>query len=121
MAAPLVPIAGSALIRIGGGMALRRVSMGNALTGLGTAFRLMDMVEDDQGNVYQVVQDPGAEMSPRMDSIPLPTKKTKQKRKVSKYQKQFGRELKALKKKHPRTDISRLMRRAHIATRKALK
>ena len=69
MAAPLVPIAGSALIRIGGGMALRRVSMGNALTGLGTAFRLMDMVEDDQGNVYQVVQDPGDSLFRPSESV----------------------------------------------------
>ena len=62
MAAPLVPIVGSNLVRIGGGMALRRVSaqsMGNALTGIGTAFRLMDLVEDENGVVYQVIEDPG--------------------------------------------------------------
>ena len=43
------------------------------------------------------------------------------KRKVSGYQKEFGRQLKRLKKAHPRTDISRLMKRAHVATRKARK
>ncbi|GAH59783.1 unnamed protein product, partial [marine sediment metagenome] len=43
------------------------------------------------------------------------------KRKVSKYQKAFGRNLKKLKKAHPRTDISRLMKRAHIATRREMK
>jgi hypothetical protein len=48
----------------------------------------------------------------------LPAKK---KRKVSKYQKEFGRQLKLLKKKHPRTAVTRLMKRAHAATRKALK
>lgn len=48
----------------------------------------------------------------------LPTKK---KRKVSKYQKEFGRQLKILKRKHPRIPITRLMKRAHAATRKALK
>lgn len=48
----------------------------------------------------------------------LPNKK---KRKVSKYQKEFGRQLKILKKKHPRTKIQNLMKRAHAATRKALK
>lgn len=45
----------------------------------------------------------------------------KKKRKVSKYQKELGRQLKILKKKHPRTAITRLMRKAHAATRKALK
>lgn len=47
--------------------------------------------------------------------------KPKKKRKVSAYQKEFGRQLKALKKKHPKTPVSRLMKRAHIATRKARK
>ena len=45
----------------------------------------------------------------------------KKKRKVSKYQKELGRQLKLLKKKHPRTSITRLMKKAHAATRKALK
>ena len=45
----------------------------------------------------------------------------KKKRKVSKYQKEFGRQLKKLKAKHPRTQIKNLMKRAHSATRKALK
>lgn len=43
------------------------------------------------------------------------------KRKISAYQREFGRQLKRLKKKHPRTDISKLMRKAHVATRKARK
>lgn len=123
MAAPIV---GAGLVRIGGGLALRRVSMqsmGNALTGLGTAFRLMDYVEDEQGNVYQVVLDTtGATPMRRMDSIPIPeSKPKKRKRRVSKYQRAFGRNLKSLKKKHPRTPISKLMKKAHIMTRKAMK
>lgn len=48
----------------------------------------------------------------------LPSKK---KRKVSKYQKEFGRQLKLLKKKFPRTPVTKLMKRAHTATRKAMK
>jgi len=48
-------------------------------------------------------------------------KRSKIKRQVSPYQKEFGRQLKKLKKKHPRTDISRLMKRAHIATRRLRK
>ena len=51
----------------------------------------------------------------------LPNLPTKKKRKVSKYQKEFGKQLKKLKVKHPRTKITQLMKRAHRATRKALK
>jgi len=43
----------------------------------------------------------------------------KPKRKVSAYQREFGRQLKRLKKKHPRTPVTRLMKRAHTATKKA--
>lgn len=43
------------------------------------------------------------------------------KRKKSKYQKELGRQLKMLKAKHPRTKITALMKRAHRATKKALK
>lgn len=48
-------------------------------------------------------------------------KKTKVKRKVSGYQKEFGRQLKKLKKAHPRTKTSALMKRAHKATRRIRK
>ena len=51
----------------------------------------------------------------------LPDLPTKKKRKVSNYQKEFGKQLKKLKIKHPRTKISNLMGRAHRATRKSLK
>jgi len=49
-------------------------------------------------------------------SLRMPVKR---KRKVSAYQKEFGRQLKKLKKKHPRTPVTRLMKRAHAATRRA--
>jgi len=45
----------------------------------------------------------------------------KKKRKVSKYSKEFGRQMKALKRKHPRSKMSSLMSRAHVKTRKAMK
>lgn len=45
--------------------------------------------------------------------------RAKPKRKVSAYQREFGRQLKRLKKKHPRTPVTRLMKRAHTATKKA--
>ena len=55
--------------------------------------------------------------SRRTDKIPVP----KRKRKVSRYQKVFGKHLKALKKKHPRTSISSLMKKAHRLTKKEMK
>ena len=51
----------------------------------------------------------------RRDKV-LPRKK----RKVSKYQRELGIQLKKLKKKHPRTSVTALMKKAHAATRKAL-
>ena len=43
------------------------------------------------------------------------------KRKRSKYNRELSRQLKMLKKKHPRTAVTALMKRAHRATKKALK
>ena len=45
----------------------------------------------------------------------------KARKKVSKYSRELGRQLKALKKKHPRTAIKDLMKRAHRATKRAMK
>jgi hypothetical protein len=45
----------------------------------------------------------------------------KAKRKVSKYQKEFGKALKLLKKKHPRTPITKLMKKAHRITKAKVK
>lgn len=45
--------------------------------------------------------------------------KRKVKKKASAYSKEFGRQLKKLKRKHPRTSVTKLMKRAHTATRKA--
>jgi len=55
--------------------------------------------------------------STRRDKIPVP----KRKRKVSRYQRVFGKHLKALKRKHPRSNISVLMKKAHRMTRRELK
>ena len=57
----------------------------------------------------------------RQGLLPRFEQPKKKKRKVSKYQKEFGKQLKKLKAKHPRTKITRLMKRAHTATRKAMK
>ena len=50
-----------------------------------------------------------------------PQIEAKVKRKVGKYQRAFGRNLKALKRKHPRSAIGALMKRAHRMTRKEMK
>jgi len=47
--------------------------------------------------------------------------KVKRTRKVSRYQKVFGKHLKSLKRKHPRTSTSVLMKRAHRLTKRELK
>ena len=59
-----------------------------------------------------------ANIMPRLRPIP----KTRMvKRKVSAYSKEFGKQLKKLKAKHPRTPVTKLMKKAHVATRKARK
>ena len=50
----------------------------------------------------------------------LPSR-AKKPRKVSKYQRAFGACLKDLKKQHPRTPTTRLMKRAHACARKKKK
>jgi len=47
--------------------------------------------------------------------------KPKVKRKASAYNKRYAREYKRLKKKHPRTSFAGLAKKAHAATRKAMK
>ena len=62
-----------------------------------------------------------ANILPNLPSTILNSKSKKKKRKVSNYQKQFGKMLKDLKKKHPRTKVQNLMKRAHKLTRKSMK
>lgn len=57
----------------------------------------------------------------RMDERAVSTVKKKVRKKVSKYQREFGRQLKKLKVKHPRTKVQSLMKKAHSLTKKALK
>ena len=72
---------------------------------------LMDLVRSVNGGNSLMTSSSGAEM---------PDPKPKR-RKKSKYQRELGRQLKMLKKKHPRTAVTALMKRAHRATRRALK
>lgn len=69
---------------------------------------------------YTLLGEAGPELVLPLKDVDFPTSLPKKKRKVSKYQKQFGKELKLLKKKHPRTKAINLMSRAHTATRKRL-
>jgi hypothetical protein len=54
-------------------------------------------------------------------SAPVRKTEKKVKRKVGKYQRVFGKKLRALKAKHPRTASSTIMKRAHRETKKAMK
>ena len=73
---------------------------------------LMALVRSANGGDMSLITSPS--------SADLPEPKPKR-RKRSKYQRELGRQLKMLKVKHPRTPITRLMKRAHRATKKALK
>ena len=46
---------------------------------------------------------------------------SKKKRAPNAYNKEFSKQMKALKKKHPRTHVTKLMKKAHTATKKARK
>ena len=79
---------------------------------------LMDVINDPAMMMTrngEITRRIGSRQFERQNILP-----SKKKRKVSKYQKEFGKQLKTLKKKFPRTPVTKLMKRAHIATRKAL-
>jgi len=46
---------------------------------------------------------------------------SKKKRGPNAYNKEFSKQMKKLKKKHPRTPVTKLMKKAHSATKKARK
>jgi len=69
---------------------------------------------------YEALKDMAMGRSIPIDSIPE-VKARKKKKKVSKYSKEFGIQLKKLVKKHPRTKVTKLMSQAHRATKKSMK
>lgn len=75
-----------------------------------------NIIVDDQGLPARRMRSMDSRQFERQALVP-----NKKKRKVSNYQKEFGKQLKKLKKKHPRTKISNLMGKAHRLTRKSLK
>ena len=71
---------------------------------------LMDLVRSAGGSTSLMTSAPA--------DVPEPKPK---RRKRSKYNRELSKQLKMLKAKHPRTAITKLMKRAHRATKKALK
>ena len=71
---------------------------------------LMDLVRSAGGSTSLMTSAPA--------DVPEPKQK---RRKRSKYNRELSKQLKMLKSKHPRTAITKLMKRAHRATKKALK
>ena len=59
--------------------------------------------------------------SPSDAEVPEPPSRKPKRRRRSKYNRELSKQLKMLKKKHPRTAITSLMKRAHRLTKKALK
>ena len=72
---------------------------------------LMDLVRASGGGMSLINSSPSpAEPSPKP-----------KKRRRSRYNRELSKQLKLLKRKHPRTAITKLMKKAHRATKKALK
>ena len=70
---------------------------------------------------YEALKDMAIGMPNVVEIIPDPVALPKKKKKVSRYSREFGRQLKMLIKKHPRTKVKDLMSQAHRNTRRALK
>ena len=81
--------------------------MANVTLSLEEYHALMRLVESER-------ESEGASLAMKEEKPP------KKKRRVSRYQKEFGRQMKRLKALHPRTKVTSLMSRGHAATRKAL-
>jgi len=92
---------------------------------------IMSLNDEDSKQMEQIVAatrvinqaTPGSPGLMRMDPVlkPASSAPAKKKRRVSKYQREFGRQLKKLKAKHPRTPVTRLMKRAHAATKRIMR
>lgn len=60
-----------------------------------------------------------ASSTPKKSATKSPRGSSKKARKPSAYNKEFSKQMKQLKKKHPRTPATKLMKKAHTATKKA--
>jgi hypothetical protein len=83
---------------------------------MGTVTLTLDEYEALRSLIGSERESEGASLADRKES-PAPKKKSTR----SKYNRELSRQLKMLKKKHPRTAMPSLMKRAHRATRKVLK
>lgn len=79
-------------------------------------FTSAELTEISRGGAFMPDTTPAMKRS-RSTKVPV----LKRKRTVSRYQRVFGKHLKALKKKHPRSKISVLMKKAHRLTKKEMK
>ena len=77
------------------------------------------MTIEEYEALMELVRSAGGGMSLMNTTSPSPAAPKKKKR--SKYNKELSKQLKMLKAKHPRTKVTALMKKAHRATRKALK
>lgn len=81
-----------------------------------TLYAARDLPMSMNGRALQLNLPNGGSIGLRSDT-PAPKKK----KRVSKYSREFGRQLKKLKVERPRTAITRLMKTAHTRTRKVMK
>lgn len=89
------------------------------------ALEVLEAVQDliaREGPQARIRMDPPARPSARFEVFRETQEDDgkKKKRRRSKYQVEFGKQLKVLKRKHPRTAITKLMSRAHTLTRKKM-
>lgn len=120
MVAPAIP----PIVAFGTGTTLGATANLLNPDGLGRQLLAYIFSDGNGGSVMVPVQGTSMMHSPglmRMDPILQPSSPKKKKRRVSKYQREFGRQLKALKRKHPRTPVTKLMKRAHSATKRSMR
>lgn len=77
------------------------------------------MTIEEYEALMDLVRSAGGGMSLMNTTSPSPAAPKKKKR--SKYNKELSKQLQLLRKKHPRTKVTALMKKAHKATKKALK
>lgn len=80
------------------------------------------MTIEEYEALMDLVRSAGGGMSLMNTTSPSPAAPaTRKKKKRSKYNKELSKQLQLLRKKHPRTKVTALMKRAHKLTKKALK
>ena len=80
------------------------------------------MTIEEYEALMELVRSAGGGISLMDISSPAPVEPAKpKKRRRSAYNRELARQIKMLRKKHPRTAVTALMKKAHRATRKALK